>query len=77
MLPATTGSPPKKDNARVQAGEVGKANYSRPFNHNALPPIAAAACFCRLGRGCLTCRGWDRLLTSREIRLREIGREGV
>lgn len=68
---------PRNDNAAVARGEVGRANYSRPFNHTPLPSMAAAACFCRLGRGCLTCRGWDRLITSRETRLREIGREGV
>ena len=67
----------RNDNAAVARGVVGKARYFRPFDHTALSPLTAAACLCRLGRGCLTCRGWDRLIRRRETRLREIGMAGV
>lgn len=64
---------PGRDNAAVARGEVGKANNRRI--HHTAPPLAVNACLCRLGRGCLICRGWDRLIRRVEMR-RSMSRAG-
>lgn len=75
---------PRNDNARGQAGGVGKAHYistandsRRPAEVNAglIPDLLAQHfCCCRPGVPCVFCLRWDRRIRGIEARLSDSNR---
>lgn len=72
---------PRNDNARVQAGEVGKAKTSaRGFSviagsgvKRAPSIIARHFCTCRAGAVCVCCLSWNRTIRGHEARRARAG----
>jgi len=68
METSIVGIPPRNTNARVQAGEGGKANSIRQPDHSA-GSSNEPACQCHINlSGCMVCRRWSKRIEGIEAR---------